>query len=261
MAVRKTAWKLRTSVLEYHSVNDALNRDLSVTRENFERQMAYLKNRGYKSVTIEELYKLTKDKEYRPENKYVVITFDDGYEDNYTNAFPILQEYDFKATIFLTTGNILTDVNSKTDFFWLSDLPNETYMLSWNQIKKMYDYGISFGAHTVSHPYLPSLSIQEIREEIIRSKTEIEIQLNCKVFSFSYPFGTTDDRINDVLREEGFKIICSENPESIFEDQVMTYGRIYVNRADNLMHFRLKLSKYYKYLRWLKVRQLAALIR
>lgn len=245
MAFKK---KLRPPrVLEYHSVKDGTDRSLSVTREKFESQMVYLSRHGYRGVSIERLHVLWPSNPTKNPTKYIGITFDDGYMDNYVNAFPVLKKYGFSATIFLVAGDI-KDKNTRDKH--RSDPTNEK--LSWQQVQEMHDYGISFGAHTMSHPHLPSLSIQEIRTEIINSIEYIENNLGSKVLSFAYPYGATDDRVDRVLKNEGIQIICTEQPATHLDGNTVKYGRIYINRIDNSIRFRIKLSRFYKPIRFLK---------
>jgi len=121
---------VRVPILMYHYINtpppnaDAIRRDLSVPPERFREHLAYLKSQGYQTITLHDLvYALTRGTPLPP--KPIILTFDDGYEDNYTNAFPILQEFGYIGTFFIITNN--------------PDTGRPGYM-SWDQLREMYAF-------------------------------------------------------------------------------------------------------------------------
>ena len=141
-------------ILMYHSINDTHPYDrLSVKVNEFRKQMEHLHKKGYKVITLEEAYSNLQEEDALSQNKEkpkIVLTFDDGLYDNYKNAFPILKEYSFPSTIFLTTGSI----NKKEGF------------LNWADIEEMSKNNIMFGAHTLTHPKLTNISLNEAEKEI-----------------------------------------------------------------------------------------------
>lgn len=180
-------------VLTYHRINnESLNGSVpTVTIESFRNQMDFLKKHGYSTITAEELYSYyMEDKKTLPK-KPVVITFDDGWNDNYTNAYPILKENNFKATVFLITGRIET----------------KNY-LTWDEIREMKDYGITFGGHTKNHVNLKKFSSEEAYDEIRESYEAINLNLGVKPESFCYPYGGGDlsRKIQKLVENAGFKI-------------------------------------------------------
>ncbi len=181
-------------IMMYHNVDysDKPRMNL-VTPENFAKQMAYLHKHGYHVIAFSELVNSIREKKPLPQ-KSVVITFDDGYEDNYTNAFPVLKQYHFPAIIF-----IVTDVVSKPGF------------LTWEQIKEMEKSDISFGSHTRLHTYLPSLDKAEQRNQIRGSKEILEQQLEHSIEYFAYPSGGFNNSIIALLKEAGYKAACTTN--------------------------------------------------
>ena len=176
----------KAAILMYHSIgdNDAF---FTTSSHTFAKQMDYLDKHGFKVISLEELLNNFKNKK-KIEAKTIVLTFDDGYEDNYTNAFPILQKYNFPATIFLTTDLIGQTANFK--------------MLDWSQIKIMHQSGlIDFEPHTASHAKLTKLSAQEITKEIDASKTIIEKQLDKTCNFFAYPFGEYNHQVINIVKD------------------------------------------------------------
>ncbi|MBN2120517.1 MAG: polysaccharide deacetylase family protein [Candidatus Omnitrophica bacterium] len=179
-------------ILFYHHVGLPGDDDpnLYVSPAAFERQMRHLK-RDSKVISFDELMSFLKDKAY-PEQDCVVITFDDGWKDNYEVAYPILKKYGFPATIFVATG-----------------LVGKKNMLTWEQILEMSNDGISFGAHSVTHPHLTKIDLKAAREEILNSKKELEEQIGKKVSWFAYPFGEFNSEIIKILKELDFECACS----------------------------------------------------
>lgn len=186
-----TRSKNSVSILMYHSVgeNDAF---FNVKPEDFEWQMGYLKERGFAVISLSDLlYKINKKEKFL--SNTVVITFDDGYEDNYLNAFPILKKYQFPAEIFLQSGCI--------DSYKQNSEGIKLKILSEEQIKEMTGSGIiSFGGHTVSHPKLSKLSQGEIKKEILENKTAIKKITGVEPVVFAYPFGDYNNFVKDYIK-------------------------------------------------------------
>ena len=176
-------------VLNYHKV-DNVNSSLSVPPSEFERQMAFLAQNGYHTITPHELYMAFTDNGPLPNNP-VLITFDDGYDDNYTNAFPILKKYGLQATIFVITG--------------LMDQNYPGY-LTWGHAAEMEASGIvTIESHTVSHGSLTDLTDEQIRHELTDAKHEIEQRLGKEVEFLAYPTGAYNLHIASLVKEAGYK--------------------------------------------------------
>ena len=221
-------------IMMYHNVGYSDKPRLnSVTPENFAKQMAYLHKHGYQVIPFSELVKSIWEKKPLA-RKSVVITFDDGYEDNYTNAFPILKQYHFPAIIFL-----VTDVVSKPGF------------LTWEQIKEMEKADITFGSHTRLHTYLPSLDKAEQRNQIRGSKEILEQQLGHPIEYFAYPSGGFNDSIQALLKETGYKAACTTNRGyHRLNDDPYIIKRIRFGNNDNLdIVLWAKVSGYYQVFR------------
>lgn len=185
-------------VLGYHSIDDS-GSSISVAPNEFEDQMNFLFLRGYTTTILREYVDSIMMNKPIP-SKRIVLTFDDGYKNNYDIAFPILKAFGFTATIFLVTG-FMDKVDS-----WEKDneIPSLS-LLSWNEVIEMKKYGIDFQPHSHSHPSLTNLSPDEVKTEIISSKREIESRLNQEAKIFSYPYGKYDERVIKTLKDLGFK--------------------------------------------------------
>ena len=173
-------------VLNYHQVANNFT-PLAITPADFSTQMAYLINNGYVAITPDELAAGLSGEITLPE-KPVLITFDDGYEDNYTNAFPILKGYGIRATVFVIPAFV-----GKKNY------------LNWDQIKEMAQNGISMQSHTLNHYKLEELPDDEIRSELLNSKLVLEEHLGQAVNFMAYPTGTYNLHIAGIARDVGYK--------------------------------------------------------
>ncbi len=183
-------------VLNYHSITDSLEKEdsyqMTTPRALFEAQLRFLSENGYNVVSCGEAVKaLTGHTQMPP--RTVCITFDDGFKDNMTYALPVLKKFNYKATIFLTTGYI----------------GKSRKYLDWNDVKYMTESGIfSAGGHSLSHKKLSALPPDELSAELVSSKKILEDKLGQPVDLFAYPFGcygSFDARTKDLLKSSAYK--------------------------------------------------------
>lgn len=168
----------------------------------FEKHMRFLSIK-YNIISVDKILEHMINKRSYKE-KTIAVTLDDGFMDNYENAYPILKKYQIPATIYLTVGCI-----GKTNKWMVKhDFP-ERNMLKWGQIREMCNNGISFGAHTMTHPDLTALSEKEAFCEIQKSKGLIEKKLEKKVISFAYPYGLYNNKTIRLLEQCNFEFACS----------------------------------------------------
>ncbi|MFH1553201.1 MAG: polysaccharide deacetylase family protein [Candidatus Omnitrophota bacterium] len=226
-------------ILVYHAINDDNSSSLNVTAENFSRQMAFLQGSGYSVMPLDELVDgINKGIGFIP--KTVVITFDDGYEDNYLNAFPVLAKYSMPATIFIITGYVGV---------------REGYV-NWDQVRLMIENGIDFGAHTKNDVYLPSVEdTRRLWDEVDGSKKDIEMETGKKVRYLCYPIGGFNEKVKSAVKRAGYKGACTTNRgfDRLNRD-VYELNRVKVTNSDMTkpFHFRAKLSGWYNLFRSLK---------
>ena len=189
-------------ILTFHTLDDQLS-TISFSAQVFRRGLARFHEKGYRTMTLPEAVNLLRQKASFPERS-LVITFDDGYQTVYDVAFPILQRYGMSATVFLTTGEKRMAMGAGR----LSSIKGRS-MLSWDEIQEMHRCGVTFGAHTLTHPDLTRLTFDQIRFEIYDSKAIIEDALGAPVTCFAYPHGRYNGRIRDLV-QQGFACACSD---------------------------------------------------
>lgn len=226
-------------VLYYHSISDAPVRS-SVSPSVFERQMEHLERRGYHVLALTEAVRRLAARASLPERS-LVITLDDGFDDNYDHAFPILSRFGFTATVFLTASYIGTDrlpTLSRTDF-----VPRP---LSWEQVKEMHAHGIEFGSHTLTHPMLSQIPLAQARREIAESKRAIEARLGAPAPFFCYPRGDFNDAVRRIVEAEGYLGACTTLPgPNDWRTDLFALRRTYVSRRDTAGEFAKKVAGAY----------------
>jgi peptidoglycan/xylan/chitin deacetylase (PgdA/CDA1 family) len=179
--------------------------EYAVRVSDFRRQMEYMLARGYTPVTLEEFQRSLSCRDTTG-GKRVLVTFDDGYRDNYTHAFPVLQDLRIPAVIFL-----VADLSRRTNW-WDQPLgvpPAE--LMRPEEIREMAVAGIAFGSHTLSHVSLPGLAPDVLRRELGESKERISGITNAPVRSFSYPYGHVDQTVRTAVRGAGYSCAFAVN--------------------------------------------------
>lgn len=221
-------------IIMYHRVDDnaSISR-LSVCPDSFRRQISFLKRHDYNVVKLEELTELVRERKIP--YKTIAITFDDGYENNYTCAYPVLKELGIPATIFIVPALI----------------GREGY-LTWDQVIEMSESGVvSIGSHSMTHAYLPGLAEQKLDVEIVDSKRAIESHTRREVFSFSYPIGAFDDRAKEKVRKAGYEIAVATNPGKDYPaHDLFAMKRLRISStSDSMLVFWIETSGFYT---WVK---------
>ena len=176
-------------ILEYHMVKDEVSEEeyeYAVPVAELREQLDYLQAEGYHTITLLEYMKAKKGKFTLPE-KPVVLTFDDGYADNYTTLLPMLEERGMKAVVFMVTNDI-----------------GRPGYLTWDQLRDMEKRGIELGSHTANHQPLTTLDAQMRTDELKLSKLLMEWNGLKTVFAFSYPNGAYDEELPKLLQENEY---------------------------------------------------------
>jgi peptidoglycan/xylan/chitin deacetylase (PgdA/CDA1 family) len=191
-------------ILVYHSVSDDPRNPFAVSPAAFRAQMEHVAS-NCRAVALPELAAAVAGGREIPE-RCVAVTFDDGYEDNYLNAYPVLRECSIPATIFLVAGMIRTAGSGAN-----ASGPGEITFMTWEQVREMAAGGVTFGSHTMTHPSLAALGPGEAAREMAGSKALIERNLGIPVSGLAYPYGTRRDVDAGVIaaaRESGYTHAC-----------------------------------------------------
>lgn len=201
------ATQSRIVVLLYHRIDDGLRDGVTNGIEQFDRHMATLSAHTH-VLTLRDL--LDPACLVQPAKKpKVVVTFDDGYEDNYAIAAPILERHGVHATFFVSTGLMGTDRAFDHDRSKLGHgLPN----MNWDQLRELQRRGFDVGSHTVNHARLSKLSAAELDFELRDSKATLERELGVDAPLFAYPFGgvgDSSDEANRAVFSAGYQLCCS----------------------------------------------------
>lgn len=208
----------RAPCLAYHRIGAEGDGPISVAEGVFRRQLEWVS----RAFAVSALAPPASAQSGRS-----AITFDDGWEDNYRVAFPILQELGVTATIFLCTALVGRDPR----------------YLTWGQVREMSRAGFSFGGHTCTHPHLTALSSDAAFAEIDTCRRQIEDELGQAVEWFSYPFSDLDRRVEDLVLSAGFKYACTTYPSSNPPGgRIPTVDRVGVYATTSRLRFRLKTS-------------------
>ena len=249
---RNSWWRKNISykyprVLMYHMVCDHLDKKnskfnrLRVKPKEFEKQLIWLNKNGFQSFTLSELVNL----EEIPE-KSVVLTFDDGYEDNFKNAYPLLKKYNFKATIYIVLNRFEQNWATDKDLNQASNELNSEKMLTNEQILEMLDSGlVEIGSHTLDHVNLPKLSNEDKIKQIEESKDKIEEIFKIKCNSFAYPFGFFDKDSVKIVEEISYSN-ATTTVNGVFDKTKFSnfeIPRIMISGRQGIFSFILKIKK------------------
>jgi len=247
---------LKIPILMYHSIARDVDDNVHpyyrtvTTPETFEMQMEFLSQSGYEVLTLSKAvgllqYEFNCAIRKSPDHlrRQVVITFDDGFQDFYSTAFPILERFGFKATVFLTSGLI-----------------GRTFLtgrecLRAVEIRELAEKGTEFGSHTINHPQLKGLPMDEIIHELAGSKASIEDIIGSKVSLFSYPYGFPEEdgefirKLGSLLIKESYSAgVTTSIGLSRVGDSALFLKRLPINDCDDRQLFRAKLEGGYDWL-------------
>lgn len=213
-------------VIMYHSIDYEKGNELRVPKEKFREQMKDLKDNGYTTLTMRQLYDFMASNKPVPE-KSVVLTFDDGYKDNYENAYPVLKEFGFKATVFIITNCIDKDKG----------------FLTSKELKEMDKNGMDIESHTLNHDKLDELPYNKQVETLKGSKEFLEKILNKKVKYIAYPYGKYNNDAIKATKDTGYNIaFTTESGWANKQQGIYKLHRVYISANHDIKEFEKRIK-------------------
>lgn len=212
---KSSAIAITMPILMYHHIrnfpdqNDKIGYNLSVTPEDFANQLDLIKSREYTAVNFRDI-----DANNLPE-KPIILTFDDGYDNFYSSAYPLLKERNMTAVVYVISGF------------------NKDGYLTSEQIKELSDDGIEIGSHTTSHPNLTAITPEKALVEVIQSKNNLEKISNQPVISFCYPAGKYNEEIIKKVEQNYKYAVTTDRGEAELKNPY-SLARFRVNHGTNI---------------------------
>jgi peptidoglycan/xylan/chitin deacetylase (PgdA/CDA1 family) len=219
----------KLTILTYHSIDDS-GSAISISPVLFSQHLRYLKEKHFTVITLSQGLKLLQSHE--PTDKKVVLTFDHGYENFHSKAFPLLSQYHFPATVFVVARYVGRESSWEKKRKVLIQR-----LMNWSQIEKLSHGGIEFGSHSLSHRDLTRISIDEVREEVEESRTMIEEHIGKGVHLFAYPHGIYNSTVREMVRKNYDAAVGSNLAEATDHEDIYDHSRIDVHYIAG--HFEL----------------------
>lgn len=231
--------RLKFTILMYHSINP--EHRCSIKPNEFEKQIKFLTS-NYRISCLKDFFNFEEDS--------FTITFDDGYEDNFYYALPILRKYNCPATFFICTGFVTKKIDITKNWECYRGLKP----LTPQQIKEMKKEGMDFGCHTHTYPILSNISLKEAEKEIYKSKVFLEDILGNEIKLFAYSQGqinTFNKEIISFLEKKEFQLACSTIWGSNNKNtNLLILRRIRIDNEDTLDDFIAKVQGYFDLIKW-----------
>jgi peptidoglycan/xylan/chitin deacetylase (PgdA/CDA1 family) len=207
----------------------------TVTPKAFSAQMSWLRIAGYHPVTIDDWLQYRRDGSGMP-SRPVIITFDDGFQDCFTYALPILRTYRYPAIFFVVAG--LVGQTSQ----WVGKPELNLRLMDWDMVIRLRELGFECGSHTISHPHLPDLSVEDCRRELSYSRYLLEERLSRPVRHLAYPWGSYNEVVRGLAESVGYaSASTTQIGISMTSDDPMTLRRVPVIGRESLLDFACRL--------------------
>lgn len=214
-------------VLMYHSIGNTPGNDLVIRPEVLEGQLKYLKENNFNTINLKDLYDYFSTGKQLPANP-IVLTFDDGYENNYTLGYPLFKKYNVKANIFVITS-------------WLDHDKN---ILTSSQIKEMDKNGVEIESHTFNHDELNKLTYAKQVDTLKKSKDFLEKLLNRPVMFIAYPFGHYNEDTIRAAADTGYKMaFLTKYGFAQASEGLLKLDRVRISAGDSIRVYGSKIRK------------------
>lgn len=227
-------FKTYIPILMYHRIADVPHDRNALSPQKFHEQMKYLNQKGFTSITMQMLYDYYHTGKPLPA-KPILLTFDDGYEDNFSTALPILKEYQMTAVVFPITHWIGKENK------WENFNKSPTRTMNWCELSQWHAAGMEIASHTAGHPFLTKCSSMELQNELNESKRALEQQLHEPINFLCYPYGNFNHTVMAAAKNSGYKAAFA-----IFENvplwklNLFALPRIPIPARQSLWEFKLK---------------------
>ncbi len=196
------------------NLSDEFEARLSFSPSNFEEELKFLNENGFTTLSSSNLNKIP--------SKAVWLTIDDGYLDNYTNAFALLKKYNQRATFYIITSKV-----------------GEDGYMNWDQIKEIKDAGMEIGCHSKTHPNLTTLNSAQANDQIAGCKKELEEKLNNQIITFAYPASEYNDSVVAQVKEAGFtNAVTTKSAVASQKSDLFKLPRLRINSDTTLAGFK-----------------------
>lgn len=217
-------------ILMYHHIAELpldatpLQLDWTVTPKNFDAQMQWLARNGFRSVSMAQLVAHLRQRQPLPA-KPIIISFDDGWQEQYATAFPILTKYGLSGTFFLYARPL-----------------DHTEFMTWSQAQELSAAGMDIQSHSLTHPHLRALAPEAAYKEIAESKVTLEKRIGKPVIAFCYPFGEYNSAVIEMVKRAGYtSAVTLAGGYRQRADELYTLRRIRVSYHDTLEEFAKRL--------------------
>jgi len=205
-------------ILMYHEIGEGPD-CLWVSEKDFYNQMKYLHDNGFQTITLSQAVELLTG--HYDTSQKVVLTFDDGYNTFYSNAWPVLKEFNQQASVFIISG-----------------LVGKPGYMNWEEINLLAVNNIEIGGHTITHPLLPTLSLSKSSEEIIGAKQAIDARLGESTTTFCYPTGKYNSQVVGQVKTAGYRAaVTMVQRRASSSDDLLLLPRLGVYKDDPLDRF------------------------
>jgi peptidoglycan/xylan/chitin deacetylase (PgdA/CDA1 family) len=230
----------RVRILMYHLVAPtalAGFEKYTITPQAFSAQMTWLRIAGYHPISFDEFLECRRGASRLPPAP-VIITFDDGYDDCFTYAVPILRAHRFPAIFFIVAG--LVGKESK----WMAEpLKLDFRLMDWGTLAKLQALGFECGSHTLTHPLLAEVATVDCREELSRSRSLLEKNLRGPISHLAYPFGSYSEKVGELAAQAGYLSASTTRVGfARLSDDFMALRRVPVNGEESLLDFACRLT-------------------
>lgn len=207
-------------VLMYHSIRTTPGNSLCVPVKQFSEEMEWLHLQNYQTLSIDELYDALTEKTLTAK-KPIVLTFDDGYTDNYNSAWPILRQYGFRANFFIITDAVGSGA------------------MNWSELAELVKNGNSIGSHTVRHLDLTKLTPKQQEKEITISKQELEKHLGIHVRALCFPSGRYNNETLKLMPKSGYELGFTTQPGKVhLGDNLLLLKRVRISGGMPFSNFQ-----------------------